>query len=155
MVRIVKIEPHPSVVKEAVCRSCGATLEYVPKEVQTRTWMDYGGGNNVVEYESLFDISCNPKNTFPVLARNAKTMEELGEFSEALLHKLGHLPHKTMKEPIEGEAADVILCIIDTLAGAYPELKAYELALILEIQLRKKSQKWEKVMAIRNQNGTT
>ena len=98
----------------------------------------------------LFEISCKPENTFPVLARSVKTMEELGEFSEALLHKLGHLPHKEMKEPIEGEAADVILCIIDALAGAYPEMTAEGLTSMLEWQLAKKSQKWEKVMAARN-----
>jgi hypothetical protein len=37
MVRIVKVEPHPTVVKEVVCRSCGATLEYVPNDVESRT----------------------------------------------------------------------------------------------------------------------
>jgi DNA-directed RNA polymerase subunit RPC12/RpoP len=36
MVRIVKVEPHPTVVKEVVCRNCGATLEYVPKDIQSR-----------------------------------------------------------------------------------------------------------------------
>ena len=92
--------------------------------------------------KQLFEISCTPANTFPPLARNAKAMEELGEFSEALLHKLGHLPHKTMKEPIEGEAADVIICIIDALAGAYPELSADELHKMLKAQVEKKSQKW-------------
>jgi hypothetical protein len=50
MVRIVKVDPHPTVVKEVVCKGCGATLEYVPNEVQTRTWMDYGGDNNIVDY---------------------------------------------------------------------------------------------------------
>lgn len=99
--------------------------------------------------KTLFEISVDPSNTFPVLARNAKTMEELGEFSEALLHKLGHLPHKTMKEPIEGEAADVIICIVDALAGAYPELTADELSDMLKAQLKKKAQKWVTVMASR------
>lgn len=101
--------------------------------------------------KKLFKISQNPTNTFPVLARNAKTMEELGEFSEALLHKLGHLPHKVMKEPIEGEAADVIICVIDALAGAYPELSADELSDMLKAQLKKKSQKWVSVMATRGE----
>lgn len=102
-------------------------------------------------FKRLFEISCSPANTFPVLARNAKTMEELGEFSEALLHKLGHLPHKTMKEPIEGEAADIIICVIDALAGAYPELTPNELAAILTTQLSIKSQKWVRVMASRSE----
>lgn len=100
----------------------------------------------------LFEISSSPINTFPVLARNSKTMEELGEFSEALLHKLGHLPHKTMKEPIEGEAADVIICIIDALTGAYPELTPTQLNDMLMHQLNLKSQKWSSVMAVRYVN---
>ena len=50
MVRIVKVEPHPTVVKEAICQGCGATLEYVPNEVQTRSYKDYDDGNNVVKY---------------------------------------------------------------------------------------------------------
>jgi len=100
----------------------------------------------------LFEISCTPTNNFPVLARNSKIMEELGEFSEALLHKLGMLPHKEMKEPIEGEAADVIICVIDALAGAYPEMTAEGLTGMLEFQLGKKSLKWKTVMEIRNES---
>lgn len=97
----------------------------------------------------LFEISTDGNNRLPVLARNAKIMEELGEFSEALLHKLGHLPHKTMKEPIEGEAADVIICVVDALAGVYPSLNADELYEMLQLQLSKKSDKWVKVMHAR------
>jgi uncharacterized protein with PIN domain len=50
MVRIVKVEPHPTVLKEVICKGCGATLEYVPNEVQNRTWVDYSGDGNYVEY---------------------------------------------------------------------------------------------------------
>lgn len=100
--------------------------------------------------ERLFEISKRAENDmFPVLARNVKLMEEVGELSEALLHKLGYLPHKTLKEPIEGEAADVILCAIDLLAGAYPDMTAEGLASMLEWQLTKKSQKWVVVMNAR------
>lgn len=77
-------------------------------------------------------------------------MEEVGEFSEALLHKLGYLPHKTMKEPLEGEAADIIICVIDTMAAAYPDLSYEELNDMLIEQLVKKSRKWITVMAARN-----
>jgi NTP pyrophosphatase (non-canonical NTP hydrolase) len=101
-------------------------------------------------FNRLFAISKRPQNnTFPVLARNSKVMEEVGEFSEALLHKLGFLPHKKLKEPIEGEAADVIMTIIDTLAGAYPELSAGELTEMLSAQIDKKSKKWVTVMDAR------
>ena len=101
-------------------------------------------------FKTIFDISKSTANKlFPVLARNSKTMEELGEFSEALLHKLGYLPHKTMKEPLEGEAADVIICVLDALAGAYPELSATQLTIMLEEQLEKKSKKWEALINLR------
>ena len=100
--------------------------------------------------KNLFEIAQSDANKWPALVRNAKIMEEVGEFSEALLFKLGHLPHKNMKEPIEGEAADIILCVIDTLASVYPELTASELSDMLEKQLTKKSQKWIEVMAKRS-----
>lgn len=49
MVTVVKTEPHPSVVKEAICRNCGATLNYVPADVKSRTYKDYGGGSDTVK----------------------------------------------------------------------------------------------------------
>lgn len=35
-VRVVKKEPAPQVVKQAICGQCGVTLEYVPRDVKTR-----------------------------------------------------------------------------------------------------------------------
>jgi NTP pyrophosphatase (non-canonical NTP hydrolase) len=89
---------------------------------------------------------------FPTLARNAKIMEEVGEFSEALLHKLGYLPHKEMKEPLVGEAADVIITVIDTLCAAYPEMNEEQLIMTLNEHLRLKSEKWKKVTKVRDQD---
>lgn len=42
--------PHPSVIKEAICRNCGVTLEYTPKDVHQRKEYDYGGGSEIVKY---------------------------------------------------------------------------------------------------------
>jgi DNA-directed RNA polymerase subunit RPC12/RpoP len=53
MVRIVKVEPHPTVVKEVVCRSCGATLEYVPNDVKSNSYRDIDGG-----YDTDHHITC-------------------------------------------------------------------------------------------------
>jgi DNA-directed RNA polymerase subunit RPC12/RpoP len=50
MVTIVKTEPHPSVVKEVICRHCGVTLEYVPKDVKERTDTDYTGCRDIISY---------------------------------------------------------------------------------------------------------
>jgi len=55
MVRVVKTEPHPSVVKEVICRNCGATLEYVPADIQKRIVSDYTGGKDTYHY-----ITCPP-----------------------------------------------------------------------------------------------
>lgn len=55
MVRVVSATPHPTVVKEIICRNCGATLEYVPADIQTHTSRDYGGGTDVRKY-----IKCPP-----------------------------------------------------------------------------------------------
>lgn len=99
--------------------------------------------------KKVFELSRGDSNTLPVLARNAKLMEETGEFSQALLYKLGYLPHKNVEEPLIGETADVILCLLDTLSSAYPENTPQELQNMLLEQLQKKSKKWEKVMKIR------
>lgn len=100
-------------------------------------------------FKDVFELSRGETNTLPVLARNSKLMEETGEFSQALLYKLGYLPHKNIEEPLIGETADVILCLLDTLSSAYPENTPEELQEMLLEQLEKKSKKWEKVMKIR------
>lgn len=55
MVTVVSTVPHPSVVKEVVCRNCGATLNYVPKDIQGRVTVDYAGGR-----DTIYFISCPP-----------------------------------------------------------------------------------------------
>jgi DNA-directed RNA polymerase subunit RPC12/RpoP len=50
MVRVVKSEPHPSVVKEVICSNCGATLEYIPKDIKQRIEGDYTGGSDQINF---------------------------------------------------------------------------------------------------------
>jgi hypothetical protein len=45
-VKIIKTEPDPKVVKQVVCRNCGVTLEYVPRDVKSQVTHDYGGGSD-------------------------------------------------------------------------------------------------------------
>jgi hypothetical protein len=75
-----------------------------------------------------------------------KAAEEMGELAEAVNHLQGFLPHKKMKEPIEGEVADVINCVITVLIKAYPNKSAHEIYDMLEQQLIIKADKWEKVI---------
>lgn len=55
MVTVVSTVPHPSVVKEVICRNCGATLQYVPADVREKIECDYTGGRDVVKV-----ITCPP-----------------------------------------------------------------------------------------------
>jgi ribosomal protein S27E len=55
MVTVVNSTPHPSVVKEVICRKCGATLSYVPQDVTVESSADYGGSNDTWSY-----IKCPP-----------------------------------------------------------------------------------------------
>ena len=50
MVTVVNKGPHPSVVKEVICRNCGSTLEYVPRDIKERTVSDYTGDREIVRY---------------------------------------------------------------------------------------------------------
>ncbi|MFC1638020.1 hypothetical protein ACFL2R_01210 [Patescibacteria group bacterium] len=43
-VRVIEIKPDESVVKRVVCKSCGATLEYVPNDIKEYHGRDYSGG---------------------------------------------------------------------------------------------------------------
>jgi len=55
MVTVVSTDPHPSVVKEAICRNCGATLNYVPADIKHVTHTDYTGGKDY-----SYHIKCPP-----------------------------------------------------------------------------------------------
>jgi RNase P subunit RPR2 len=50
MVTVVNPKPHSSVIKRCICRNCGAELEYVPAEVQSKTVGDYGGGSDTYRF---------------------------------------------------------------------------------------------------------
>lgn len=58
-VKVVKVEPDPKIVKQIVCRHCGATLEYVPNDVKSRHGTDYGGGPDGCEWVDC--PNCNKK----------------------------------------------------------------------------------------------
>lgn len=47
MVTVVNKGPHPSVVKEVICRNCGSTLSYTPVDVTAVTSRDYDGHNSI------------------------------------------------------------------------------------------------------------
>ncbi len=59
MVTIVNKEPDKSVLKEIICGNCGATLSYVPREVQSYHGRDYSGGSDGSEWVDC--PNCNEK----------------------------------------------------------------------------------------------
>ena len=50
MVTVVNAQPHASVIKEAICRHCGATLQYVPVDVHEKKVCDYTGDCDIVKF---------------------------------------------------------------------------------------------------------
>lgn len=47
-ITVINAGPHQSVVKEVICKNCGATLQYTPNDVKRETVTDYGGGIEVL-----------------------------------------------------------------------------------------------------------
>lgn len=81
-----------------------------------------------------------------VEALGLKLMEEVGEFAETVNFHQGYLPHKVMKEPVIGEAADVIQNVIAMLAKVYDDMTGPEIAAMLEQYLDSKTDKWESIL---------
>ena len=50
VVRIIDTTPDKSVVKQDICKNCGCTLEYVPKDVKTVASKDYSGATDLLRY---------------------------------------------------------------------------------------------------------
>lgn len=92
----------------------------------------------------IFDLAHrDAKNAFAMLA---KLMEEVGETAEQINHSAGYLPHKTMKEPLVQEIADVVQCAIGLYAKMNATLSDEELITNLVEALRVKNDKWESVL---------
>jgi DNA-directed RNA polymerase subunit RPC12/RpoP len=62
MVTVVSTIPHPSVVKEVVCKHCGSTLNYVPIDVKEDYTSDYTGDKDYYKY-----IGCPTCNNIVVV----------------------------------------------------------------------------------------
>ena len=56
MSRLINDGPDPSVVKRVICKNCGATMEYVPADVMSKTVHDYGGGSE--DYRYIICLKC-------------------------------------------------------------------------------------------------
>lgn len=63
MVKVICKGPSKEVSKEIICKTCGATLQYVPLDVKVESVADYGMGTDTIEY-----IIC-PECKFKVTTR--------------------------------------------------------------------------------------
>lgn len=79
-----------------------------------------------------------------------KAGEEQGEFATAVLVETGAITHKTLKEPAFGEAADVLLCHIASLAKLNPDMTAEEIAEELARWVCIKQGKYDQLLESKN-----
>jgi len=100
------------------------------------------------EILSLFALTRELEEGHP-LVLNVKLAEEFGEFSESVLHHLGYLQHKEVKEDPIHEAADMINVIIGCLTQLYPDKSPYDLVEDLHVAISEKGDKYERIL--RNQ----
>lgn len=97
--------------------------------------------NTAIDY--LFLMTRNFE-TMPAVALTIKLQEEVGEFSEVMLHEMGYLRHKDKEwkdTPVE-EAADIINVIIGALVMHYPDKTPREISNELYAAVRKKGKKY-------------
>lgn len=50
MVKVISTVPPAHMVKQVVCKHCGSTLEYMPKDVESYMTRDYSGDSDVHRY---------------------------------------------------------------------------------------------------------
>lgn len=58
-IRVVSKGPAKEIEKEIVCKNCGATLSYVPRDVKSRHGTDYGGGPDGAEWIDCPECNSN------------------------------------------------------------------------------------------------
>jgi acyl carrier protein len=96
--------------------------------------------------QSFMDIDRLAKSEHkPPLAMFAKLGEEFGETGEALNITLGYITHKTMKEPLVGEIADLCQVALSLLVKMTPELSSKERMDLFLTHLERKNMKWAEV----------
>lgn len=107
--------------------------------------MNIGNGlKNLIMLQLVegLNLSRDLRNDWTLAERGLKLAEECGEVAEAINAHNGRFKHKEMKEPVEGELADVMLECMDILGAAYPDKTHEELLELLSNQLANKLTKW-------------
>lgn len=101
-------------------------------------------GNEIFEIISMSKYYSSMKSSWGVLAVNSKLAEEYGEFIIETMIRIGLINDKPSNdESIFEEAADVMICLLDSLTKCCPELTENEICANLDKALSKKKRKWD------------
>lgn len=111
-------------------------------ENDTSKWMSHILGDALTD---AIDLTRELENAPPAIL-GLKLAEECGEFSEALSKELGFLQHKETKEPLLGEAADVIIVVLATLVMTYPDRSLQDITRELRDHIIMKNQKYRNIL---------
>ena len=97
-------------------------------------------------FKDILTTSRGVNSNYPFEAKLAKLTEEHGEFSTAVQIERGHLPHKTTNESSFGEAADMMIVILDVLRSHHSDLDDEAIIEEIMVQLGLKNNKWRRVL---------
>lgn len=86
----------------------------------------------------------------PLTAMLAKLMEEVGELAVAVNINEGHITHKTLDEPLEGEVADVCQVAISILCRHLSHLTPEQRWSKFESYISNKTDKWDRIQTHEN-----
>lgn len=75
-----------------------------------------------------------------------KVAEETGEFATAVLYHEGLVQHKTLKEGMFEEAADVVNVIFAALTAAYPNMSPREIVTAFSNAYEHKAEKYARLI---------
>jgi len=104
--------------------------------------------NNLGKVFSDLLTMCRKYDNAPDWAHGLKLGEECGEVQECILKGNGFLKHKTLKEDVVHEVADVMNTCCALLTSHYPDLTPAELLEELSNAMIKKGNKYAKVLGL-------
>jgi len=104
--------------------------------------------NNLEEVFRNLLIMCREYDNAPDWAHGLKLGEECGEVQECILKGNGFLKHKTLKEDVVHEVADVMNTCCALLSSHYPDHLPDELLDALTNAMIKKGTKYAKVLEV-------
>ena len=107
-----------------------------------------------LDFVAIIEATREDLNALSKPDKIRKLMEEVGELSKASLAQDGVLKATADMESLLGEAADVILMVIDIVSAYYPEIEGAELSDALQNKIYLKYAKWATYMKFNVPDGS-